>query len=157
MNDPTGQGIDHPDVGAHWFEYAYREPTGLHRYGFKIHAGDNPDFPFAIRLLPGAQLIGCVAAGFEADTGAMPPAPAWPHWRCYVAVGKSRFWTTIPAPSIDDARARCRAVGGLRVAGDGLDGFGQLTRLQRAALLARYAWERRPTVRRRTPVDCFLI
>lgn len=159
MNDDSlhQQGIHHPDVGAHWFEYPYGDARGLFRYGFRIHAGDNPDFPAAIRLLPGAHLIGCVAAGFAVDTGAMPPDSAWPHWRCYVAVGRSRFWTTIPAPSIDDARARCLAIGGLRVAGDGLDGYGALTRLQRAALLARYAWERRPVVRRRNPLDVFSV
>ena len=148
MND---QGLHHPDVGAHLFEYAFAEPDGLYRYAFTIHAGDNPDFPFAIRLLPGAHLIGCVAAGFE-DTGAMPPDCAWPHWSCRVVAGNSEFHTTIPAPTVDDARARCLAVGGLRVWCDPLP-----SRLQRAALLARYAWERRPVVRRRTPLDVFLM
>lgn len=153
MNDDHlhQQGLHHPDVGAHLFEYPFAEPNGLHRYGFCIHAGDNPDIQRAIQLLPGAHLIGCVAAAFV-DTGACPPDPAWTHWRCRVVAGRSTFEATIPASSLADARARCRAIGGLRIWGDPPP-----SRLQRAALLARYAWERRPVVRRRNPLDCFLI
>lgn len=145
MND---QGIHHPDVGAHLFEYPFAEPDGLHRYAFTIHAGDNPDFPAAIRLLPGAHLIGCVAAGFAVDFA--EPADHWTKFYCRVAAGRSTFCTTISARSLDDARARCCAIGGLRVDGDPLP-----SRRQRLALQIRYFWLRRPTVRRRTPLDVF--
>lgn len=153
MNDDSmaQQGLHHPDVGAHLFEYPFWEPDGLHRYGFTIHAGDNPDFPRAVRLLPGAHLLGCVAAGFG-DTGASPDDDDWPKFHCYVVGGRSWFRTTIPAPSIDAARQRCLAIGGLRVAGDPPP-----SRAQRLRCLARYFWERRPVVRLRTPVDEFLI
>lgn len=150
MNDDSlhQQGIHHPDVGAHWFEYPYGDARGLFRYGFRIHAGDNPDFPAAIRLLPGAHLIGCVAAGFAVDFA--EPADHWTKFYCRVAAGRSTFCTTISARSLDDARARCCAIGGLRVDGDPLP-----SRRQRLALQIRYFWLRRPTVRRRTPLDVF--
>ena len=152
MNDDPlhQQGLHHPDVGAHLFEYAFAEPDGLHRYAFTIHAGDNPDFPAAIRLLPGAHLIGCVAAGFAVD--ACSPSDDWPAFHCYVAAGRSWFRATIAAPTLDNARLRCLAIGGLRVAGDPPP-----SRLQQLALVARFLWERRPVVRRRSPLDVFSV
>lgn len=140
----------HPLVGSHNFEYPFQEKHGLARYALFFQVGDNPNWDGAHLLMPGAQYLGQICAHFEADTGAMPSFPEWPLFRCFLAFNGTLFWTNIRARSAAECQRRCWTVGGLR-----MEGQPPPQRTERLWLIARYHWARRPTIRRRSPLDAF--
>ena len=138
-------------VGAHCFEYAFEKPAGsVGRYALYFQVGDDPDWRGAHLLMPGAQYLGQPVAVFEADSGAMLPRSTDERFTCWLHHRGRIFWTVIHAETVDEARARCRAIGGLVVAGDPWP-----TRWQRLRLFVRYWLERRPQIRLRQPLDIF--
>lgn len=155
----------HPNVGSHLFEYRFDREGSSTRYGFNIRVGDDPNWPGAMKLMPGAVLMGKLYAVFEAhetDDGAVISHANDGHWYdCELHVKDSVFRTSIWALSGAEAYARVKAIGGLRlVGGRGFDIADWMVEPQagtkeRLSLFLRWHWLRRPTIRRRSPLDIF--
>lgn len=148
-------GTDSPLVGSAIFEYGHREEGSLARFGFTMRVGDNPDFWKARLLMPGAEFQGICYAAFE-DTGTVEPEEDWRVFTCVLAAGRSMFLVDIPSRSLEEARARCSEIGGLRPQCDLWNGQARPAgMLERASLVLRWFWERRPVVRFRSPLSIF--
>lgn len=135
----------HPDVGSISFQYSHPEPGGgWSRREFFIKAGDNPDFWLAERLMPGAERGGCIVGIFTIDEEEAQ------SYEVELRVRGSVFKTRIFAEEISELAGALESIGGLRITWpNGCPGF---TTWEQIKLMARWYWERRPVIRRRSPL-----
>lgn len=145
MNDAE----QHRDVGSASFQFCHRRAGSCTRIAFNLKVGDNPDFWRARLLMPGAEFTGIICAVFETDDGAVSKI-ADQEFRAVLYAGRSRFVITLFAEYEEEARAMCLEIGGFRLLYDECP-----TRWQRANLVLRFFWARRPVVRWRSPLDVF--
>jgi hypothetical protein len=136
----------HPDVGSISFQYSHPEPNGgWSRREFCVKAGDNPDFWLAERLMPGAERDGCLVGVFVCGDDTKHQS-----FEVEVRARGSIFKTRIFAETPEElAGALCSIGGGLMLAWPGSP---SLTRWQQIKLVLRWYWERRPVIRRRSPL-----
>lgn len=136
----------HPDVGSISFQYVHPEPNGGYtRREFCIKAGDNPDFWLAERLMPGAEHTGVTAGVFVCDE------QVYKSYMCQLLVGGSVFHTKLYADTSEELQSALLVIGGLQSAFSAKP----LSRWKQIKLVFRWYWERRPQIRRRSPLWIF--
>lgn len=138
----------HPDVGSVVFQYWHPEPRGgWTRRCFYIKPGDNPDFWLAERLMPGAakgeSLVGVFGIEDEDEANS---------FQVFLPVYRSCFETRIYADSPEELAFALDVIGGLQLSWLGSPNRSVCDEIK---LICRYYWERRPILRRRSPLDRF--
>lgn len=138
----------HPDVGSTVFQYWHPAGNGSwERRAFYIKHGDNPDFWLAERMLPGAAKGESIVGVFEVDAEDDDQT----EFSVIVRVGQSVFRTHIFAKTSQELLAAIDIIGGMELEGTAYP----ITLRDRLKLFCRYYWERRPILRRRSPLDRF--
>ncbi len=137
----------HPDVGSISFQYVHPCPDGsLERRCFCMKVGDNPDFWLAERLMPGAEKGGCLVGVIVGDEDEDQ------SFQVFLRVRGSCFETRIYADSPEELAAALMSIGGLQTTWLGSP---ELTWSEKVKLVLRWYWERRPVLRRRSPLAIF--
>lgn len=137
----------HPDVGSISFQYAHPEPHGgWTRREFCIKVGDNPDLWLAERLMPRAEKGGCLVGVFVSDDESV-----YRPYACQLLAGNSVFHTTIYAEDALELQRALSAIGGLQPAFSAK----KLALWEQIKLVLLWYWERRPVLRRRSPLEIF--
>jgi len=114
---------------------------------FEIPIGDNPDWWWAQRFMPGAKNDGYwQQVVLDTEDSALYES-TWPSFDLEIRAGRSVFRTSMTARNREEMQAACLAIGGLRLAG-----HGSLSLFSKARLFCRYYWLRRPQITFRTPV-----
>lgn len=136
----------HENVGSYLMEYCHAKGGSQTRFSFYIKAGDDPNWWLAQRLMPGAVNLGKIGAIFECD-GAINSRLNGEFYDCELRVRGSVFHTQIWAEDLFNLCDRLDEIGGLAHRG--------YMPVPRWKLFLRYYWLRRPTIRRRSPLDIF--
>lgn len=146
MND-----FEDEKVGSMSLQFTCSLPCELGRVRnsivFYMKVGDDPNWWWAQRLMPGAVVEGRIAGVVNCDS-ILKDGDSWPSWDCELHVCGSIFRTVLLAQNRWDALTMCRDIGGLILKGARFPTFWEKTKL-----FLKYYWLRRPIITRRDPLS----
>lgn len=140
--------LQHKDVGSHSFQFAHKGNGSTTRFCFNVMVGENPDFWKARLLMHGAEFCGVIHGVFEGD-GAIDTLDGYRPFQVHLITGRSKFTFILHAKDEMELNIMCHEIGGV---------YSRPCLLPlewRIRCFLLFLWKRRPTIRFRSPLDCF--